>query len=193
MFKAGYTLLEIMVAIAIFALMLAYSVVNLRGVNESDKVKLATDKIVSALRIQRNSAFNGVIDPSANINPEGGYGVYFNRTNNTMVRFADWNSDGLYDASNETMETVQFDEDVQISPSGVSVLEMTVIFDGEDEIFLYNQTGCGIPCSSPPSQSALDTYRQVEVKDTTTGTCTGNITFPQGAGVLYIESSITGC
>ena len=68
----GFTLIELMIVITIFAIILSMAVPSLKSITQSAGVKLATNELVSALYVSRsaaikNSAF-GCVCPSTNVN-----------------------------------------------------------------------------------------------------------------------------
>ena len=59
MSKAGYTFIEIMVAIAIFTILLGYAVHIMRGVSDDDRIKAATNDVAAVLRRAGDDALYG--------------------------------------------------------------------------------------------------------------------------------------
>jgi prepilin-type N-terminal cleavage/methylation domain-containing protein len=192
--QGGYTLVEILVSLAIFATLLGYAVINLRGATEQDKVKLATDSIAAQLRQARNEAFNGVIEPRTAVYPPGGYGMYFETVTDTYTRFADHDDDGHYDTTSvdERLEDLTLDGDLDFRLGGdVAITEMAIVLDGQDNPQFNNQSGCSsFPCAPLPTP---ETASNLIVEIIGGSGCTGTIRMSMDTGALYIETFYTNC
>ncbi|MGE5392918.1 MAG: Tfp pilus assembly protein FimT/FimU [Candidatus Saccharibacteria bacterium] len=81
--SAGFTLVEMLVAISIMVILTLVSVTNMRKGERQKKVAYAADGLVSALRLGQNYALSGKVLPDAatcaNRSPVA-YEVTFNRT-----------------------------------------------------------------------------------------------------------------
>ena len=93
----GFTIIEIIVSIAIIGLLTGVMLANYRGGAIKTDLVGATHKVVSDIRVAQNYSlgtreFNG-------ITPLGGWGVRFDITNPTeYIIFADKDGDANYDA-----------------------------------------------------------------------------------------------
>ena len=179
--RQGYTLIEILVALAIFSILLGYSIINLRGTDDRDKVRLTTDKIASLVRTARNAGFNGVPHPSLGVFPTGGYGVYFNRPSKQYIYFADINNNDAY-AADEMLESFTLDSSLTMSLAGdIAIQSMVIIFNGDAPPVVKN-AGSGLP---------ILTSRQIDVSGPSG--CSGRTTLSDDDGPLFVEAIFTNC
>lgn len=94
--KKGFTLIELLVITTIIALMSALVIPNLRFGEEQFAVQNSAHKLAQDLRIAQemamsSSEFNEII-------PQGGYGIYFEKSANFYTLFADCSGDREYDS-----------------------------------------------------------------------------------------------
>ena len=96
--KSGFTLIELLVSLFIIALMTGIFLANYRqGERQSDLI-LTGQLLVSDIRFAQANAL-GLVMYEGNI-PDGGWGVYFDKTNNNndeYIIFADLDEDKFYD------------------------------------------------------------------------------------------------
>jgi prepilin-type N-terminal cleavage/methylation domain-containing protein len=92
----GFTLLEIIVAIFIIALLAGIFLANYHGGNQSNDLTFAAQKIVSDIRTAQNNSLGSV--PYGGYLPVGGWGIHFDTTVNSYLLFADVNNNKVYDA-----------------------------------------------------------------------------------------------
>jgi len=95
--KKGFTLIELLVITSIIALMSALVIPNLRFGKEQFAVQNSAHKLAQDLRKVQEMAmssleFNGVI-------PQGGYGIYFEKSANFYILFADCSGNRQYDSN----------------------------------------------------------------------------------------------
>lgn len=206
--QSGYTLIEILVAVSIFAMMTTYVVSNFRTVNSTDRLKADLSRMTSVIREARASAFNGVIPKDQSSYPIGGYGIYFNQLDATYTLFADINGDGFYDPDlfnpKEEILTNTFGDNVQIKTLTKSpvIKIMNMRFNGRGYPRFQNQT-----CSNqPPGPPAFNLCSPVITSNflskgiivtlsATNSACLGtvNISASPDSDSLLVEDNVTGC
>ena len=99
----GFTLIEVMISTAIFAILTTMIIVNFMRRSDEDAVKQSTNQIVLDLQQMMTAAQSGQKYLGASI---GGYGVYINNygTNlNSYIKYADIDSNGTWTGTNETI------------------------------------------------------------------------------------------
>ncbi len=94
--KKGFTLIELLVIITIIAFMSALVIPNLKFGEEQFAVQNSAHKLAQDLRkvaemSMSSSEFNQII-------PQGGYGIYFEKSANFYTLFADCSGDSEYDS-----------------------------------------------------------------------------------------------
>ena len=94
--KKGFTLIELLVITTIIAFMSALVIPNLRFGEGQFAVQNSAHKLAQDLRkvaemSMSSSEFNGII-------PQGGYGIYFEKSANFYTLFADCSGDSEYDS-----------------------------------------------------------------------------------------------
>ena len=96
--RAGFTLVEIMVVVAIFAVLLTLGLINYRRGNDVQAINNASETLASALREVRTKALAGDrsgLGDAACPGPISGFGVYvIDSTHYTL--FTDCDGDGAY-------------------------------------------------------------------------------------------------
>lgn len=117
----GFTLIDLMVAIAIFATISIAAFANIRGGTPGQEVQLQADNVTSLLRQAQVQAFSG--EPFNGVPPIGGYGVRITVPCSTapcdVVLFADVNNNLAFDAATEEVETVSLGTNVTINASSL--------------------------------------------------------------------------
>lgn len=112
---AGFTLLELMVVIFVFAIVSTAVFANYSSFNERLAVRSASEEISSSVR--RAQAFGlavkGITIGGTTYFP--GYGIYFTLANPfSYVAYADINADRLYQEANEKVEDMVIQANSQI-------------------------------------------------------------------------------
>lgn len=105
--KHGFTLVELLIAIAIFGLISAAAVANLRGTNPATALKQQAGNAASFIRQAQVQAMSG--EPFAGSVPAGGYGVYVELCAVppcSLSLFADQNANFLMEAPAEVVQTI---------------------------------------------------------------------------------------
>ena len=97
--KNGYTLIELMVSIAIISMMTGIFLANYSSANRRTDLTMTAQKMVTDIRLAQNYALGLArygTTGSTNV-PLGGWGVHFSKSRNDQyVVFADDNGDTLY-------------------------------------------------------------------------------------------------
>lgn len=187
--QAGYTLIEIMVALAIFLMLAAYVVTGIRGVSKEDEIKQANLKVASLLRQARNAAFNGIIEPASSVYPTGGYGVYFDRgaEPDEFLYFADKNGDGHFavdDPTTERLQVIKLSSKLKMILGGTEAInKMSIIFNGQNRPIVVDEV--------PPYNTVAN--KKIEIKTVDPTTCVGTVSISADDGPMYINAEVTGC
>ena len=123
--SAGFTLVELLVVMAIIVIISGVSLANWRGGEKQYALLRATNKLSQDLRRAEEMAmsareFQGQI-------PKGGYGVYFkDQEKDHYVLFADLNGNHSYNSGSDGLiEDVKIEKDIQISQLSASPLTIT--------------------------------------------------------------------
>jgi prepilin-type N-terminal cleavage/methylation domain-containing protein len=124
--QSGFTLVEMLVVIAIIAVLFALSAVNLGVAQNTASVSSATDTLLSDLRSQQLLAMSGGEGSTGSQQP---YGIYFQTSNYTLFGDATYNSG---DPSNYT---------VNVGPNKLSTTfssDQVVFEKGDGEVTGFN-------------------------------------------------------
>ncbi|KKW36713.1 MAG: hypothetical protein UY81_C0016G0008 [Candidatus Giovannonibacteria bacterium GW2011_GWA2_53_7] len=82
---AGFTLVELMISIAIFGFITGIMVWNFSNVRQADTLRKSAERLAADLQLVQNMAMTGrTIENGV---PIGGYGVHFNRTTNNTIYY----------------------------------------------------------------------------------------------------------
>ena len=110
----GFTIVELITAIAIFALIATVAFVNIRGSSPSREVQLQANNLASLLRQAQVQSFAG--EQFNGASPIGGYGVFVSQCSSppcSMVLFADVDASFTMDGGEE-VQTVSLGSHVTI-------------------------------------------------------------------------------
>lgn len=113
----GFTLVEMMVSIAIVATISSIFLANYHANAIRNQLILAAQKLSSDVRLMESnglglSSFNGSI-------PDGGWGVYLSTASSSnYILFADVNGNHLFDPATETYKVVYF-------PTGITLANIS--------------------------------------------------------------------
>ena len=113
--NAGFSLLEIIVVMAIIGIMVAVFVPGQSKNREKKALNLETERVANDIRSARSYTFNTTsFDGSGP--PAGGFGIHFTKGSNSYSIFADIDEDRFYkvDDSEKYQETMLL-EDIEIS------------------------------------------------------------------------------
>ncbi|MCD6435017.1 MAG: prepilin-type N-terminal cleavage/methylation domain-containing protein [Clostridiales bacterium] len=117
--NSGFTLVELMVSVAIIAIISAMTLVNFRSTNNSAASSMAVQKLASDIRMVQGWAlslkdFNGS-------SPDGGWGIRFLKGKGSYIIFADIDGSKKYRASedgtvnNENYKVVKILNDIKVN------------------------------------------------------------------------------
>ena len=164
----GFTLLELLISIAIVVAMTAMVIVYLGGSNQRQELRLAADNVASLIRrAQINSLSGKQVNGAV---PLGGFGVSIAQCTTapcTVVTFADMDGDLDNDGSGETIETTTLPSNIIIPtvPGGSNV---AIVFKPPQGLICVNRDCSNAGAAVITLQSLLDqSTRQVQVYKST--------------------------
>jgi len=111
--QSGFNLVELLVAIGIFVILLAVTVVNFRGASPRQSLSLQAENIISVLRQAQSDAGSGL--PFGGSIPIGGYGVQIDTCDSpecSIILFADSNGNFTPDTPDEIIQTIPLGNEV---------------------------------------------------------------------------------
>lgn len=159
----AYTLIEVMVSVAIMAIMLAVALGTYSLGKQYDSLKLETTRLASGFRMARTLDFNGVVSWNGirNTYPSGGYGVHINNNDaasnkkggtTTYTVFADFSNSGgaFYDGVNETIQRFDLPSGFTIEARGESSINDFEIIFKNNTVTIYESTDWLNPISVSP-------------------------------------------
>jgi prepilin-type N-terminal cleavage/methylation domain-containing protein len=121
----GFTIIELLVVMAIIAIISGLSLANWRGGEKQYALLRAANKLTQDIRRAENLAmsakeFQGQI-------PKGGYGIYFKiQEKNHYILFADLNGNQQYNSGSDGLvEDIKIEKDIEISQLSASPLTIT--------------------------------------------------------------------
>lgn len=173
----GFTLVEVLVSLGIFAVLTGVVLSNYRGYNTNALFSNASEDIVLALRQAQVYGVGSKGEGSSFTTP---FGVYFEEANpNQIIIFADINpatvppGDGVYTASQDIpVETIKWPNDIKIETGGllcdsISVLNLSVTFTRPNpDASIY---GNGVLCATTGKISITNGVKNVSVEITSAG------------------------
>lgn len=134
----GFTLVEVIIVVAIIGLVAAATIVAIRKGNNDANLRFAAQNLVSVYEQARTMTLSGKVPANETKPPVGGYGVVI-FSDYTFLLFADHNDNISYDASeDQVVETVTLPTQIKFASLGD-----TVIFnppDGEVKTGIGDQT-----------------------------------------------------
>ena len=111
----GFTLIELVVVMAIISIMSAVIISGYSGQRDSKALSLGESQVINDIRIAQSKSYNILsIDDGTNF-PEGGYGIRFTEGSDKYIVFADLDSDGIYDGAGEKFEEIELPRNVKVS------------------------------------------------------------------------------
>lgn len=90
--KSAFTLIEMVISISIIMIIAALFIANYRSTSKRTDLIMAAQKLVADVHYAQNNAL-GLVKYNGEV-PPGGWGVYFNRDQNSYIIFADLNAPG---------------------------------------------------------------------------------------------------
>lgn len=112
--QRGYTLIEVLVAVSVFAILATISIVNIRITNRNEDLRLSSQEFVLHLREAQSMAMNGRQQNNA-VPP--GYGVYIGNTCESGCQyslFSDIDGDYKYSSGDKSVTAYSLPSSVQI-------------------------------------------------------------------------------
>jgi len=124
-FQGGFTLIEVLVIIAIIVILSGVVFINYRSSEKTLALQRAANKLAQDIRRVQEMAIAAQVCCGGTV-PPGGYGIYLGNVNDTSyILYADKNNSGDYSpAGNERIETINLEQGVKISllnPSSPSI------------------------------------------------------------------------
>jgi len=141
--KKGFTLLELIVSVAIIGIVSSISIANYKSVNIQNRLVTSTHNLVNNLRLSQTYSL-GSKEFGGNIS-SGGWGVYFNIANpDYYIIFADTNGDKDYTSSAEKHQQVELSKNVSINKISdifhASLSELAITFVPPDPTIYINSS-----------------------------------------------------
>ena len=115
----GFSIVELVVAISIMVLITSVFLTNYHDANNKSKLTLATQKLVSDIRLSQNYSL-GLKEFNGNFSL-GGWGIYLATTSPSYIIFADENGNFSYNEG-EKYQTILFN-DIVISNIAIDTAE----------------------------------------------------------------------
>lgn len=129
--EKGYTLIEMLIVIAMVAILMGTTLYNYSRQRSSDVVLFETQKLAQYIRRAQNLA----LSPQLEGGPVNGFGIYISRALNTVTLFKDLNSNYLYDGGSEKIES--FDLDQKVIMTGLQAPDTNPFPDESELNILY--------------------------------------------------------
>lgn len=116
--NTGFTMMELLAAIAVFSIMLGITMMSFNQGENRDQLRLAGDKLASDFRKMQTASLAGLI--SGEIDAGGGFGLYLSMgQNNSYILFRD---DGVNNNYEDGVDTVL---NTIILPAGITINSLT--------------------------------------------------------------------
>ncbi len=103
--QKGFTLIELMVSIAIFAFMTAFMLAKYGGFNQSVLLTNLAYDVALTIRTAQSYGLNVKSAKRDTNDFKFPYGVHFQKNVTSFVFFVDGNSNGIYDATDQSIST----------------------------------------------------------------------------------------
>lgn len=129
--QLGFSLIEVIVVVAIISVMMGVFLVNYRQTEKRSSLLMASKGLITDIRRIQNKAM-GLVKYNDSV-PEGGWGIYFNQSEPTKYYlFADINNNAEYDVGEAVKEYGGNKIDL---PEGVEIINID-IGDDANAVFL---------------------------------------------------------
>ena len=102
--KNGFTLLELVVVMAIISIMSAVVISGYGNQRDSKALFLGKSQVINDIGIIRGETYN-----------KGGYGIRFTKDSDKYMIFADLDNDGIYDGAGEDYEEIKLPRNIKVS------------------------------------------------------------------------------
>ena len=119
--KEGFTLIELIIVMAIMGIMFAVAVPQYSKVRDSRALSFGEEQVVNDIRMVQNYAYS-ILKNDGSF-PVGGYGINFLNNSNEYIIFADKDGDMEYDGAPEIFEKIKLSQDVKIISLKVNSVE----------------------------------------------------------------------
>jgi len=156
----GFTLMELLVAIAIMGIAFAISVPQYSKYINSRALSLARGQVVGDIRMAQSHTMNTL---KANGGfPEGGYGVRFAKDSNVYIIFADNDGDKIYKADgSEKFQEMEISGGVKINSLKVKIDSAETEENSADLIFVPPY---GVTYINTVNKSGLGNFINLEIE-----------------------------
>ncbi len=111
--RAGFTLVELLISIAIFVSLTGILLANFRRGDYSEELKLSADLLAVNLREAQTKSISGISGALVN-----GYGIYFSNNDTNFRNYKDLGGTLRQYDSGEEINTVSLKKNVSFSTSG---------------------------------------------------------------------------
>lgn len=132
----GFTIIELLVVLAIFALIISVSLANYNAGSRQSKLKMSLQNFSANIRLTQSYAMGSkdFADPNSgkNIVPRGGWGIYLNKASPSKYRIVvDLDDDHYFDKTSDgSYKLLTFDDNIVIDEilENNSPVDRAVIF-----------------------------------------------------------------
>lgn len=166
----GFTLVEVLVSLGIFAVLTGVVLSNYRGYNTNALFANASEDIVLALRQAQVYGVGAKGEGSSFTTP---FGVYFNEaTPNQIIIFADTDSSGSRNTGDSDIDIIKWPSDIKIETGGLlcnsgTVANLAITFTRPNPN--ANIYGNGAPCTATGKISITNGIKNASIEITSTG------------------------